>query len=195
VGGPMLFDDWSVPWSEYGFIPADQMYGHGDRDTGITIVRDNSALALVDMDGDGVASILYYMPGATRVIRFGLPTTPGGPLTETVRWGVSFEPNVAGGRYNPILVALNVDQDSMVAKAVPNTYRFTMTEPIIVAALAGPPCFDDLGQNVDACGTSFGQGTSSGGEREHKVTVSASVSIGMKAIGGALTQSELTAKG
>ncbi|HLU81824.1 MAG TPA: hypothetical protein VKZ43_00355 [Trueperaceae bacterium] len=195
VGGPMLFDDWSVPWSEYGFIPADQMYGHGDRDTGITIVRDNSALALVDMDGDGVASILYYMPGATRVIRFGLPTTPGGPLTETVRWGVSFEPNVAGGRYNPILVALNVDQDSMVAKAVPNTYRFTMTEPIIVAALAGPPCFDDLSQNVDACGTSFGQGTSSGGEREQKVTVSASVSIGMKAIGGALTQSELTAKG
>ena len=194
VGGPMLFDDWSAPWSEYGFIPADQMYGHGDLDTGITIVRDNSALTLADMDGDGVASVLYYMPGATRVIRFGLPTTPGGPLTETVRWGVSFDPNFAGGRYNPILVALNVDQDSMVATAALDSYHYTMTEPIIIAALAGPPCFDDLSQNVDACGTSFGEGTSSGEEEEVQLTFSASLSVGMKGIGGALTQSEVTAK-
>ena len=93
-----------------------------------------------------------------------------------------------------MLVALNVDKDSMVAKAVPNTYRYTMSEPIIVAALAGPPCFDDLSQNVDACGTSFGEGTSTGEEEELQVTVSVSASIGMKLTGGALAQSELTAK-
>src|SRR5690606_6479182 len=65
VGGPMVFDDWTAatgPWSELGFIPADQMYGHGLQDAAATITRTNSALAVLDMDGDGASEVLFYMP-------------------------------------------------------------------------------------------------------------------------------------
>lgn len=195
VGGPMVFDDWSAPWSELAFIPADQMYGHGTQDAAATITQVNSALAVLDMDGDGAAEILSYMPRAEAVIRYVLPANAGDPLQGRTWWGVDFGEASNGSRFRPMLVPANLDRDSMVAKAVPNTYRFTMTEPIVVAALAAAPCFDAISQKVDACGTSFGQGSSSGVEREQKVTISASVSIGMKAIGGALTQSELEAKG
>lgn len=195
VGGPMVFDDWSDPWAELGWIPADQMYGHGTQDAATTIGHRNSALAVVDMDGNGAAEIVAYMPRAEAVIRYVLPANAGDPLTGRTWWGVDFSENSNGSRFRPMLVPANVDEDSMVAKAVPNTYRFTMTEPIIVAALAGAPCNETISQNLGACGTSYGQGTSSGVEREQQITISASVSIGMKAIGGAFTQSELTAKG
>jgi len=147
------------------------------------------------MDGNGAAEIVAYMPRAEAVIRYVLPANAGDPLTGRTWWGVDFSETSNGSRFRPMLVPANVDEDSMVAKAVPNTYRFTMTEPIIVAALAGAPCNETISQNLGACGTSYGQGSSTGVEREQQVTISASVSIGMKAIGGAFTQSELTAKG
>ncbi|MEX2502929.1 MAG: fibronectin type III domain-containing protein [Trueperaceae bacterium] len=195
VGGPMVFDDWSDPWSELGWIPPTQMYGHGSYDRSGTITADSSALAVLDLDGDGVSEIVYSMVRAERVVRYRLPEDPSDPLVSLTRWGVDMSYSENGSRHNPMLVALNVDADSMVARAIPERTTFTMTEPIIIAALAGAPCYVGTSQNVGACGSKYGEGSSSGIDRSQSVTISASVSIGMKAIGGALTQSEVTAKG
>lgn len=194
VGGPMVFDDWRTPWRELGFIPADQMYGHGVQDAAAEITRANCALALVDMDGDGLSEVVQYMPRAEAVIRYTLPDTLGQALKPRTWFGVDFSRTDNGTRFRPSLVALNVDNDSLIARAVPQTRLYTMTRPIIVAALAGAPCYADLSQNLDACGTSFGTGSSTGYSREDTVTVSAGVTVGLKIIGGAVTQSEVAAK-
>lgn len=193
VGGPMVFDDWSSPWAELGYIPADQMYGHGSEDAAATINKRNSALALVDMDGDGASEVVAYMARAEAVIRYRLPPS-GGPLVGMTWWVVDGAVTSNGSRFRPMLVPANVDLDSLVARAVPATYAFTVTEPIIVAALAAAPCHDAISQNLGACGTSWGEGSSQGSESQVTVTASGSVSFGLKASGG-LTQTELEVKG
>lgn len=195
VGGPMVFDDWTAatgPWTELGFIPADQMYGHGTKDAAATITRSNSALAVLDMDGDGASEVVFYMPRAEAVVRYVLRESGLEPVTH---WVVDFAQESNGSRFRPALVALNIDRDSLVVTVVPETYQFTVTQPIIVAALAGAPCYAETSQVSDACGTAYGTATSEGSEREFKVTQSVASSVGFKATGGALAQSELEVKG
>ncbi len=188
VGGPMVFDDFSAsggPWTELGFIPADQMYGHGVNDSAATITDNNSALAITDMDGDGASEVIYFMAHDEAVIRYGLPATAGAALQGRTWFVVDQSLTANGSRFRPMLVPANIDQDSMVAELVPADTTFTMTEPLIIAAIAGAPCYDSISQNVGACGSSYGQGQSTTTTTDTKVTVSASASIGMKATGGA----------
>lgn len=197
VGGPMVFDDLAAsggPWTELGVVPADQMYGHGTGDSAATLTRDNTALAVTDLDGDGSSEVLYVMANDEAVIRYGLPATAGDPLPGRTWWTIDQTLATNGSRYRPMLVPANIDQDSMVAELVPGDTTFTMTEPIILAAIAAAPCYDTISQNVGACGASYGQGTSTSSTTESKMTVTTSGSIGFKVTGGAAAQSEATVK-
>ena len=55
------------------------------------------------------------------------------------------------------------------------------TEPILIAALAAPPCQSGIAQNVGACTTKFGQGTSTSIDKSLTVTVKASLTVGIDA--------------
>lgn len=169
VGGPTVFDDWSAPWSEFDFMPAHQMYGHGLSDSAALIDQNNSALAVVDVDGDGACEVVHSMARAEVVIWYRLPATAGGSLVGMTWWGIDRTVTTNGSYFRPLLVPANVDPDSLVAKAVPGTYAFGMTEPILIAALAAASCNDVISQNLRACGTSWGEGTRVG--TESSVTV------------------------
>ena len=59
-------------------------------------------------------------------------------------------------------------------------YQLVFTEPLIIAALAAPPCSKNIGQNWEVCATSFGKSTSTGVDAELTVSVKASAYVGVK---------------
>ena len=72
---------------------------------------------------------------------------------------------------------------------------FVFVEPIVAAVLASPPCKFDIGQNTDACETTFGNTTSSGTELERSASFSIAGMRGVKVQSGVFNSDvELTAK-
>jgi hypothetical protein len=57
-------------------------------------------------------------------------------------------------------------------------HRFVFTEPIIIAALASPPCWTGVGQVTDACKTSYGTSQTTTGGIDGSVRVFAKATIG-----------------
>ena len=74
----------------------------------------------------------------------------------------------------------NVDADGPVLKYGAGSYELVFTEPVIIAAMAAPPCQAGIAQNLDACVTRFGQGTSTTVDASLTVTVKASVTTGFE---------------
>jgi hypothetical protein len=77
-----------------------------------------------------------------------------------------------------VLVTANVDADSLSIQFAPAKRRLVFTEPIVIAALAAPPCATNLGQNVDACRTSFGTMSSTETTVESAWNVTAGLTVG-----------------
>lgn len=81
----------------------------------------------------------------------------------------------------PLLVPANVDTDGPVLQYGEESYELVFTEPLVIAALAAPPCQTGIAQNLAACVTRFGQGTSTTVDASLTVTVKASVTAGIEA--------------
>ncbi len=81
----------------------------------------------------------------------------------------------------PLMVASNVNFDSLAIRFAEGEYKLIFTEPIIIAALAAAPCANDLGQNSDACRTSFGTATSTTVTEEQVYSVRVSATVGFEA--------------
>jgi hypothetical protein len=120
-----------------------------------------------------------------------------GPSHLDGRWG--FHKHIATqfeNFQNPlhaILLPVNLDNDTMLLRYA-SEYEFVFTAPVIVAAMAAPPCIEGIGQNTVDCRTSFGSATSSGSESESSFSVSGSVTTGFSVDGGFITQSEASVK-
>lgn len=71
-------------------------------------------------------------------------------------------PSNTNGSGKPLIVPANVDTDSTSLKYSEGSYQLIFSEPIVHAALAAPPCYDDGTQNSSDCKTSWGTGTSQG---------------------------------
>ncbi len=89
-----------------------------------------------------------------------------------------------------ILADTEVDNESMALEYSEGSYRYVFTEPVVLAALAAPPCSTQLGQDVgSSCRTAFGQAVSETQERENSWSVTAGVSAGFQTdfpfVGGA----------
>lgn len=137
-----------------------------------------TAMVAADVTNDGRENILLYSQWKEDVRIFGLS------LVESVGFArfTTIETNSYNFQRNvkPILVPINIDVDGPVLTYSEAEYELVFTEPLIIAALAAPPCSKTIGQNWEACVTSFGQGTSTGVDAEVTVSVKASAYVGVK---------------
>jgi hypothetical protein len=178
----LVFEDWAhaAPWTlvpDYS-LPSTEIVD----DTQDESVFDPSttSIATGDFDGDGREDIVIYgdlrnASGTQVGLRvFGLPegetqVTSLGRMTAT-------SPNHF---VNPVVLAVNVDDDTAVMQFM-GEHELVYVEPIVAAVIAAPPCKFGIGQNTDACQSSFGNSASSGTEVERSVSVSVSAMAGMK---------------
>ena len=182
-----IFEDFveSAPWTvnTAWTIPEDYIwnqgnFGHVDSTT--------SSFVVGDFTGDDREDIAFYVQDEPIARVWGVHPIDGAGVQRDL--SVAFY-NSQTPR-NPVLLAANADMDSPVLRYSEGTYRQVFSEPMIVAALAAPPCQEGIGQNIDACSTEFGNTSTTGSETERAVSVSAGATIGVKIEGGAATQSE-----
>lgn len=121
-----------------------------------------------DFDGDGRDDVLIYQDRTGEPMfneDTGLLLTYQGE-GDTARY--EERPEVFGPLLslpsNYILVGANVDDDSMVLTQTVDADGFPtevshhqfFRDPVVIAAIAGPPCREEIGQNCNACSTGLG---------------------------------------
>lgn len=184
-----VFDDWKneAPFTLKYEIPVEDNlirvndFGWWDRST--------SDFAVGDFTGDGRDNLLIYMQNRNTVDVWGLGTDN---VWQRLN-GIPVNFYNAQNPIVPVLVPLNVDEDSPVMTYVEADYQLVFTEPIMIAALAAAPC--GQGQNSENCVTAFGSQTSSSLEAEASITITSSASVGVQVDGGFITQSEFEMRG
>ena len=140
-------------------------------ETGFTgrFALNTSSMMVGDATADGRQNIVFYSQATDRLETWGLsnPDDGAAPLSEPIFAGdwrmmnslIVEDPGTEP--IHPIILASNVNFDSLALRFSEGEYQLIFTEPILVAALAGAPCDPELGQNPDACRTSFGTATTS----------------------------------
>lgn len=144
-----------------------------------------TALVAADVTGDGRENLMVYHQNRTSMPVWGISgvSTIGANGNGWAQLSTIATP----GQHNsqetarPLLVPANVDTDGPVLKYGEGSYQLVFTEPILIAALAAAPCQSGIAQNLGACTTKFGQGTSQTVDASLTVTVKASVSAGIEA--------------
>jgi hypothetical protein len=129
-------------------------------------------------------ALIVAVGGSFQIQLWGLT----GPIERPV-----FEPfESVGIEFNaiPLVVPANVDHDTAVLEYSPVQSSLVFSEPVVVAAIAAPPCRDGAGQNVEACTSSYGRADSLETGVERSVTLSASVMAGFSVEDRTFTQSE-----
>lgn len=153
--------------------------------------RSTFAMAVGDVNADGRQDILVYSQaqdgGENAIFAFG--EDMNGDFAEVASVATQFRSTQDPGV--PLLVPANVDDDTIVLQYSDASYKLVFTEPLVIAALAAAPCAEGIGQNTEACSTTFGTAVSGTTTVEQVLSVSASVSIGVNIDGGVITQSEL----
>lgn len=77
-----------------------------------------------------------------------------------------------------LLPDIELDEGTAHLEYSEGNYRLVFTEPLIIAAIAAPPCARDLGQDLDECRSAFGRAISSSTSQTTGTTISARASIG-----------------
>ena len=170
LAGPNVARGWVRPnaWQLPGEVVWEQGFGWYDRST--------ATMTVGDFTGDGRDDVAVYRQNRARVEVFALAQT--GNTLARVR-NIPVPDRNEQSPCNPVLVAANVDLDSPVLHYSEAEYQLVYSEPIVLAALAAPPTGADIGQNVGASFTAFGNTNTTVQERERSVTFSAGVSVGM----------------
>jgi hypothetical protein len=184
-----VFEDWKneAPFTVAYEIPVENNlidvndFGWWDRST--------SDFAVGDFTGDGRANLLIYMQNRNTIDIWGLGADNVWQALNTIP--VTF--HNAQDPIVPLLVPLNADEDSPVMQYVEADYQLVFTEPIVIAALAAPPC--GAGAVIENCATIFGSETSSSAEAETSITITSSATVGVQVDGGFITQSEFELSG
>jgi hypothetical protein len=196
--GNRIFDDWKSSQTFKPLRALPQSAFVQKHDAGF-IDRSTTAVATGDFTGDGIDDVMVYSQdrAALTVLENKTPgvAAPAGSLpslaptkSTPVVWKSSSDPQ------NAVLLPVNVDNDSMSLRRASFEHKLVFTQPIVIAALAAAPCQDGIGQNTDACVTTYGTATSSTVGKEQVLSVSAGISVGIKVTGGEITQSEASVK-
>lgn len=165
------------PWTELYALPYDALLAEGQTSGG-AIAAATSSIVSGDFTGNGREELAVFFQWRDEISYWGLI----GPDPGTATWGRAF--TVPTAFYNsqtrvfPILVPGNLDKDGVALKYSEGEYRFFFTEPILIAALAAAPCDPGIGQNIDACVTSYGTTESTDAGVDGTITVSASAWVG-----------------
>ncbi len=144
-----------------------------------------TALVAADVTGDGRENLMIYHQNRTSMPVWGISAVTS--IGENANGWAQLSSIATPGQHNsqatarPLLVPANVDTDGPLLKYGEGSHELVFTEPILIAALAAAPCQKDIAQNVSACVTKFGQGSSTSVDGSLTVTVKASVSAGIEA--------------
>jgi hypothetical protein len=165
-----IFEDFinAPPWTEAYAIPDGEIIwesGDGSRRFGPT----DSAMEVGDVNSDRREDIIY-ISDAQGDVRVWSLSIDGFMQIDSI--------NADPGEGRPLIVPVNVDDDSIALEYSDGTYQLVFTEPIVIAAMAAAPCNEAWGQNPDACRTSYGTAESSTTSTENSQTITASASVG-----------------
>lgn len=180
-------------WSQRADFTLPKIIMFTDDNTTEVFDPGTAVILVNDADGDGRDDLVTYRVGDDRIRIHSVrqqvfPGFPPGPPelferdfirvdTQTPDIGV-----IAGIRINPILFALDADGlnegDVQTLRFV--SHEFVLTEPLVLAAIAAPPCAHDIGQNTDACTSSWGTATVSGTDTERDVSYKAGILAGFE---------------
>ena len=157
--------------------------------------RTITAVATGDFTADGYDDVLVYREGTDNIYVWSIRQTgvnpDGVPIFDVKRAGrLPTVPQTNDTAHNPILVTANVDDDSPVFQSTDGSYKLVFSEPIVIAALAAPPCQEGIGQNTDDCVTTYGNTKSTSQDQERSLSVSASETVGVSLEDRTFTQSQ-----
>lgn len=195
----LVFEDFSqyLPWTRLSAplefssdilenveISDDALFaGNGEIGFSGRFDRSNSAMVVGDLTADKRQDVIFYSQASDTLQVWGLsdPKEEPDPI-KSGQWRQLHSLNTVSSEdtLNPILVATNVNHDSLSISFDEGDYKLIFTEPIIIAALAASPCFADLGQNSDACRTSLGTAESDSIEIENSYSITAGITVGFE---------------
>ena len=165
-------------------IPDDRLFADNGGFTG-RFSYQNSAMVVADLTADKRQDIILYSQSTNSLEIWGLSEPDAGLGVVSKEWrmlkSILVEAPASTDDLRPLLVPVNVNHDSLAISFDDGTYQLVFTEPVLIAALAAAPCYESLGQNLDACRTSYGTATSTTVSTDQTLTISAGVKVGMKA--------------
>lgn len=166
-------------------LPDDSLFANSDGFSG-RFDAQNSSMVVADLTSDERQDIIFYSQSTNRLEVWGLSdpnADPPGPAVQLGQWRMlkAIEIGDPGTEsVRPVLVSANVNHDSLAISFDEGEYQLVFTEPVLIAALAAPPCYADRGQNIDACRTEFGTSESTTVAVEDSFTVTAGVTVGFE---------------
>lgn len=172
-----VFDSWNgaAPWTEIYTLPETEFFEVNDFGW---YDRSTSAIVTGDVTGDGRDNIISYHQNGDAINIWGVAQDDPDERLGILQ-SIPVEFVNAQDPVNPVVLPVNLDVDSPLLKLDAGTHELVFTEPILIAALAAAPCSSGIGQNTDACTTSFGRGESSTIDASLTVSIKASVHTGV----------------
>lgn len=176
-----VYDDFvsAPPFTRVAGVEIDprSLYAYSDGYTG-RFDRHTSAMVTGDLTADEREDIAVYSQATHALEVWGI----GEPDRTWIKQSsVALAPLASDAAIDPVLLAPNINHDSLVLKYDDGEYRLVFTEPIVIAALAAAPCYPDLGQNTALCRTQFGTAESTSVQTEDTFSITASASVGFDA--------------
>lgn len=164
-------------------LPVDRLFADNDGFTGL-FSQDTSTVITGDFSQDKRMDIAFYSQHSNEVEIWGISDPDAGNSIVAGTWKklstIGVTQQAAAEVIRPILVSVNLNHDSLAIAFDAGEYQLAFTEPVIIAALAAAPCFTDLGQNTDACRTSYGTAESTTVALDQSLTISAGITVGFE---------------
>ncbi len=170
------------PTANQATIPQDSLFVDDSGFSG-RFNQQNSDIVVADLTADKRQDIILYSQSTNRLEVWGLsePDATLGVVANQWRMlkSIALDVPASDDVLRPLLVPINVNHDGLAISFDEGSYQLVFTEPVLIATLAAAPCYADLGQNADACRTSYGSADSQTVEFEDTLTISAGVTVGV----------------
>jgi hypothetical protein len=170
------------PTSAQAAIPQGSLFSD---DTGFTgrFSQQNSTIVVADLTADKRQDIILYSQSTNSLQVWGLSEPDAALGVVANKWrmlkSIPVDTPTSSDELRPLLVPVNVNHDGLAISFDEGSYQLVFTEPVLLSALAAAPCYENLGQNIDACRTSYGSTKSQAVELENTLTISAGVTVGV----------------
>jgi hypothetical protein len=159
-------------------IPIGNLFGAG------RFSYQNSAMVTGDLSSDKRQDIILYSQLGTdvglssdRIEDWGIGKAGPSPIDGTPvdqGWrmihSIAVVPPASPDDLRPVLVPINVDQDSLAISFDEGEHKLIFTEPVLLAAIATPPCY--TGHHTSDCTTTYGTSTSNTVTADETLTTS-----------------------